>query len=49
MGMANALIAATAVEANDRLITGNDKHYKTIKELDLSVTGRPNPALPQSL
>lgn len=34
MGMADALLAATAVEANDTLLTGNDKHYKRIKELD---------------
>lgn len=35
MSMADALIAATAVEANQPLITGNDKHYKAVKELDI--------------
>jgi len=35
MSMADALIAAAAIEANEPLITGNDKHYKAIRELDL--------------
>jgi len=35
LGVADALIAATAVEANEQLFTGNDRHYKPIKELDL--------------
>ena len=32
MSMADAIIAATA---NERLITGNVKHYKAIQEVDL--------------
>ena len=35
LSMADALIAATAIEANAPLLTGNDKHYKAIKDLDL--------------
>ncbi|MFV2067438.1 MAG: type II toxin-antitoxin system VapC family toxin [Pirellulales bacterium] len=34
ISMADALIAATATEANAILMTGNDKHFKAIKELD---------------
>lgn len=33
--MDDALIAATAIETNEQLLTGNDKHYKAIKELDI--------------
>jgi hypothetical protein len=35
ISMGDALIAATAIEANEQLLTANDKHYKAIKELDI--------------
>jgi len=35
ISMADALIAAAAIEANQQLLTANDKHYKAIKELDV--------------
>lgn len=35
LSMADALIAATAIEAQRPLISGNAKHYKVIQDLDL--------------
>ena len=37
MTMADALLAATAVENQSTLCTGNRKHYRLVKELDLRV------------
>lgn len=34
--LADALIAATAVSYGLSLLTGNDKHYKIIKEVDIA-------------
>lgn len=38
--LADALIAATVVENNEALLTGNYRHYRPIKELDV-VTFKP--------
>jgi predicted nucleic acid-binding protein len=35
MSMADALIAATAMENNQPLLSGNHKHFRVIKDLDL--------------
>lgn len=35
ISMADALIAATAIEAHQPLLSGNAKHYKAIQDLDL--------------
>lgn len=37
MELADALIAATCVQRNEILHTANDKHYKAVKELQLSI------------
>lgn len=39
--LADALIAATAVEHGERLYTANDKHYKCIPDLQMNIF-RPN-------
>ena len=35
LSMADALIAAAAIEFNEPLLTGNDRHYRPIKELEI--------------
>lgn len=37
MEMADALIAATCIEENKALLTGNDKHYKVIGNLQTNI------------
>ena len=37
MQLADALIAATCVQRSETLFTANDKHYKAVKELQLTV------------
>lgn len=37
MELADALITATCVQRNEILHTANDKHYKAVKELQLSI------------
>lgn len=37
MQIADALIAATSVACGEPLLTGNDKHYKIVKEVDLRI------------
>jgi predicted nucleic acid-binding protein len=36
LSMPDALIAATAVEAHEVLVTGNQKHYKAIRDLQVT-------------
>lgn len=40
LGLADALVAATAVENGDRLMTGNQRHFRLIREVDIG-TFRP--------
>ena len=37
MDLADALIAATCVEENDTLVTANDKHYRVVEDLQMTV------------
>lgn len=37
MELADALIASTCVELNEKLYTANDKHYKVVNGLDINV------------
>jgi predicted nucleic acid-binding protein len=35
--LADALIAATALDSGTSLLTANDKHYRFIKDLNLTI------------
>ena len=37
MELADALIAGTCVEKNDTLVTANDKHYRVVQGLQMTV------------
>lgn len=37
MELADALIAGTCVEDNNTLVTANDKHYRVVQELQMTV------------
>lgn len=37
LGLADALVAATAVEANEPLLTANQKHYKAVTDLEIEL------------
>ena len=37
MEMADALIAGTCIEENETLVTANDKHYKVVQALQMTV------------
>jgi predicted nucleic acid-binding protein len=37
LGIPDALIAATAVEAGERILTGNDRHFRVVQELGIQV------------
>lgn len=37
LGLTDALLAATTAEANETLLTGNDKHYRAIQDVSLSI------------
>jgi len=41
LGLADSLIAATALENNETLLTGNAKHYSYIKTLNIDRFERP--------